>query len=105
MLFLKNPDNDDTGEWSVYIIECRGGRLYTGIAKDVENRFAAHRSGKGAAFTRMNPPLAVLYQEDGYSRSRALMREAEIKRMPAAQKRRLKRDRIPILGSSTFKRR
>lgn len=77
------------GAWSVYILKCRGDRLYTGIAKDVAARFDAHRAGKGAAFTRMNPPLALVYQENGYTHSAALAREAEIKRMPAARKREL----------------
>jgi putative endonuclease len=88
---LTGTETSSAGEWSVYILECRDNRLYTGIAKDVAARFAMHQSGKGAAFTRMNPPVAILYQESGYSLSAALVREAEIKRMPAAHKRRLAR--------------
>jgi putative endonuclease len=82
-------DKTKAGEWSVYILRCRGNRLYTGIAKDVKARFNKHKSGKGAAFTRINPPQALLYQENGFSRSAALVREAAIKRLPAASKREL----------------
>lgn len=48
------------GSWWLYVLECRGGVLYTGIAKDVDARYAAHAAGKGAKFTRMNPPVRVL---------------------------------------------
>ena len=46
--------------WWVYMIACRGGRIYTGTAKDPATRFRVHREGKGAAFTRANPPVALL---------------------------------------------
>ncbi|MDX2298217.1 MAG: GIY-YIG nuclease family protein, partial [Xanthomonadaceae bacterium] len=38
--------------WFVYLLECRGGRLYTGITVDVARRFAQHVNGKGARYTR-----------------------------------------------------
>ena len=38
-----------TVTWWLYVLECHGGVLYTGIAKDVDARFAAHRSGTGAS--------------------------------------------------------
>ena len=31
--------------WFVYLIECRDGSIYTGIAVDVAARYAAHLSG------------------------------------------------------------
>lgn len=43
----------------VYMLLCRGGVYYTGLAADVEKRFAQHLSGKGAKFTRSYPPEAV----------------------------------------------
>ena len=46
--------------WWVYMISCRGGKIYTGTAIDPEARYEAHRAGKGAAFTRANPPVALL---------------------------------------------
>jgi putative endonuclease len=33
--------------YTVYIIECVDKTLYTGIARDVEKRFAEHAAGKG----------------------------------------------------------
>jgi PAS domain S-box-containing protein len=72
--------------WSVYILRCRGGSLYTGIAKDVPARVRQHNAGRGAAYTRTRLPVQLLYREDRLTRSEALVREAEIKRLPRARK-------------------
>ncbi|MEO7097567.1 MAG: GIY-YIG nuclease family protein, partial [Polyangiales bacterium] len=34
--------------WYVYVLRCGDGSLYTGVARDVSARLAAHESGKGA---------------------------------------------------------
>jgi putative endonuclease len=75
--------------WFVYLLECRGGRLYTGITVDVARRFAQHVNGKGARYTRANPPqriLAVIEHPDRASASRA---EHAIKRLSPQDKRAL----------------
>ena len=46
--------------WWFYVLECQGGVLYTGIAKDVDARFEAHVNGTGAIFTRLNRPVRIL---------------------------------------------
>ena len=46
-------------DWYVYMLRCEDGSLYTGIASDVEKRFAMHKSGHGAKYTRSHPPVAV----------------------------------------------
>ncbi|MFH2202808.1 MAG: GIY-YIG nuclease family protein [Elusimicrobiota bacterium] len=76
-------------EYSVYILTCAGGTLYTGIAKDVRARLKQHRAGKGAAYTRTHLPVRLVYQEDGFTRSEALVREARIKAFPVQKKRAL----------------
>ena len=43
----------------VYILRCRGGVYYTGLAADVGKRYRQHLSGKGAKFTRAYPPEAI----------------------------------------------
>jgi predicted GIY-YIG superfamily endonuclease len=73
-------------DWSVYILRCRDGSLYTGIAKDVLSRVRQHNEGRGAAYTRTRLPVELLYQEDSLTHSEALVREAEIKRLPRAKK-------------------
>ncbi len=64
----------------VYILQCRGGSLYTGISKDVEKRFREHGAGRGGAYTRSHKPLRIVYTERKRTKSSALKREAEIKR-------------------------
>ena len=75
--------------WCVYLLHCRNGALYCGISNQPAARFAAHAAGKGAKFTRMNPPLEMRLVYCGLSRSEALRLEPRIKRLNAAQKRRL----------------
>jgi len=73
-------------EWTVYILRCGDGSLYTGIAKDVQARVRLHSEGLGAAYTRTRLPVLLLYQQTGLTRSEALMREARIKAMPRSRK-------------------
>jgi putative endonuclease len=73
--------------WWVYMISCRGGKIYTGTAIDPEARYEAHRAGKGAAFTRANPPVALLRCVPFASRSEACRAEAALKKMPREKKR------------------
>ena len=75
--------------WFVYLLECRGGRIYTGIATDVDRRLDEHRSGRGARFTRAHPPVRELARLPCADRPEALRREAAIKRLTAAAKREL----------------
>lgn len=69
------------GSWFVYMIECEGRRIYTGIATDVAARFEKHRSGRGAAFTRINKPLRVMAWRKCASRSAALKLEYALKQL------------------------
>ena len=72
--------------WFLYVIECRGGVLYTGIAKDVDARFAAHLKGTGAKFTRSNPPLRILGRMPMSTRGDALRAEYAFKQLSRAEK-------------------
>lgn len=75
------------GAWFVYMLECRGGRLYTGITTDPERRFSEHRGGtRGARFTRAHPPSALRAVARVADRGRALKLEAELKRLPRIRK-------------------
>ncbi|MEI8011283.1 MAG: GIY-YIG nuclease family protein [Candidatus Omnitrophota bacterium] len=72
--------------WHVYILECSGGRLYTGATTDVARRVQEHRSGKGGKFTRAFGVVRLIYTEACPDKSGALVREAEIKKWPRAKK-------------------
>jgi putative endonuclease len=72
--------------WWLYLLACRGGRTYAGIALDVDARFLLHRSGKGAKFTRANPPQRILGAQAFASRAEALRAEYALKRLKRASK-------------------
>ena len=76
-------------QWYVYIIECRDGSLYTGIATDVERRYAAHVAGKGARYTRSHPPSRLLARFEFPDRAGASKAEYAIKQLSPARKRAL----------------
>ncbi|MDA1014580.1 MAG: GIY-YIG nuclease family protein [Planctomycetota bacterium] len=71
--------NQPAGAWSVYIVRCADGSLYTGVAKDVERRLGQHNAGTAARYTRSRLPVALEYQEAQPSQSAALKRELAIK--------------------------
>jgi putative endonuclease len=72
--------------WKLYILRCGDGSLYTGITTDVEKRLEAHRSGKGAKYTRGRGPLELAYSEECGDHSAALKRELEIKSLSREEK-------------------
>ena len=72
--------------WKLYILRCGDGSLYTGITTDVPKRLEAHRSGKGAKYTRGRAPLELVFSEECGSHSAALKRELEIKALSREEK-------------------
>lgn len=75
--------------WHVYLIECADGSVYTGIAVDVDRRYAQHVAGKGARYTRSHPPSRLLACFEYPDRSAALRAEYAIKQLTPARKRAL----------------
>ena len=75
-----------TERWHLYVLRCGDGTLYTGIALDVEARFAAHREGRGARYTKGRGPLQLLHREEIGSRGEALQAEHSFKALSRAQK-------------------
>jgi len=73
-------------EWSVYMVLCSDGSLYTGISTNVERRLRQHQTGKGAKFFRGRQALRIAYQEAGHNKASAASREWEIKRMTRRDK-------------------
>lgn len=77
------------GNWFLYLLRCRDGSLYTGVTTDIPRRLRQHRDGAGGAYTRSRRPLWLVYRETHPDRSSALKREAQVKRLSPAAKRRL----------------
>ena len=72
--------------WYVYIIECKDGKLYTGITNNLERRIRDHNSGNGCRFTKYRAPVELLYSEDCLTRQESLRREAQIKQLERVEK-------------------
>ncbi|MFO8154591.1 MAG: GIY-YIG nuclease family protein [Pseudomonadota bacterium] len=73
--------------WSVYILEMANGAWYTGIATDVDARYAAHASGRGARAVRMGGgPRRLLWTRQVGGHGDALRLERAIKQLSRARK-------------------
>ncbi|MCI9513642.1 MAG: GIY-YIG nuclease family protein [Oscillospiraceae bacterium] len=72
--------------YTLYILRCGDGTLYTGITNDLPRRLSAHRAGTGAKYTRGRGPLSLVYTEPCADKSAALRRELYIKRLPRQKK-------------------
>ena len=77
---------DTEKTWSVYILRCADGTLYTGVTTDVAKRLKVHQSGKGAKYTRGRGPLELVYREGCPDKGAALKRELAIKALSRDEK-------------------
>ena len=79
----------------VYILENAKGRFYVGQTADLEKRLVHHNrtDSFNGHFTRKNGPWKLVWSEEHLTRSSAVRRELQIKRMKSA-----KWIRINLLG-------
>jgi putative endonuclease len=82
--------------WYLYMVRCRDGKLYTGIATDIDRRFTEHQSGKGAKYLRGRGPLRLAFKQKIGRRSSALKMERLVKKLPKSEKERIAAGRIDI---------
>ncbi|MDM8212584.1 GIY-YIG nuclease family protein [Enterococcus hirae] len=69
-----------------YVLLCCDETLYAGYSTDVAKRFQAHRTGKGAKYTRAHPPKCILYTEAFTEKRAALQQEYAFKQLSRAKK-------------------
>jgi len=69
-----------------YILKCADDSLYCGYTNELEKRIETHNSGKGAKYTKPRLPVELLYYEEFDTKSEALKRECEIKKMKREEK-------------------
>jgi putative endonuclease len=84
--------------WTVYMLRCRDGSLYTGITVDLDRRLAAHAAGTASRYTRSRLPVQLVHREPAGSHGAALSREAAIKRLD-------RRGKLALCGHKGRKRR
>ena len=76
-------------KWCLYIVRCRNGTLYTGIATDVDRRFAEHQANKGSKYLRGRGPLKLVFKKQIGKKELALKIERLVKKLPKLKKERL----------------
>ncbi|WP_425348160.1 GIY-YIG nuclease family protein [Vreelandella olivaria] len=80
------PPVNTGAQWYLYLLECQRG-TYTGITNNLAKRYQAHCVGKGARYTRANPPVALLGAQPFVDRAAASRAEYQLKQRTAQQKR------------------
>ena len=70
----------------VYMLKCSDGSLYAGMTSDLEKRIRLHNEGRASKYTRARGPVALAYAERAASKSGALRREFQIKRLSRSAK-------------------
>ncbi|OGS04440.1 MAG: endonuclease [Elusimicrobia bacterium RIFCSPHIGHO2_02_FULL_61_10] len=75
-----------TKSWTVYVVRCANGSLYTGITNNLTGRIADHNSGKGAKYTAAFGPVELVWKKRKKDRSAASVLEAAIKKLSRKEK-------------------
>jgi putative endonuclease len=65
----------------VYILLCHDDSYYTGYTQNLKTRLEQHWKGTGSRYTRRKKPKRIVYMEQFPTRSEAMRREREIKRL------------------------
>jgi putative endonuclease len=72
--------------WFVYLVECRDGTYYTGVARDLDRRLAEHNAGRGARYTRGRAPVTILAASRAMEKRAAYRLEWQVKQLPRRRK-------------------
>ena len=73
-------------DWSVYMLLCCDGSLYTGCTNDVDRRLGQHNKGVASKYTRSRLPVKLMYVKSGLTKSEALKEEARVKKLSRVEK-------------------
>jgi putative endonuclease len=83
---LPSTKSPSSKTWWVYLLACRNGHTYAGVALDVQARFQLHVQGKGAKYTRANRPVSILGMQSFATKSAALKAEHALKQLEKKDK-------------------
>jgi putative endonuclease len=80
----------------VYILRTSSNTLYIGQTTDLERRLKEHleKKSRGAKYTRSFSSLELVYSEEYESKSEALKREWQLKKLTKAKKEELIKKRL-----------
>lgn len=69
-----------------YILRCNDGTLYCGYTTDLDKRLKTHNKGEGAKYTKSRLPVELVYFEELETKSLAMKRECQIKKLTRGEK-------------------
>jgi len=69
-------------DWYVYVLECGGGSLYTGVTVDVDTRVKAHAEGKGSKYVYRRGVRGIVRCKKCKNKVEAHKEEYRIKQLP-----------------------
>ena len=72
--------------WVLYILTCRGDRLYTGISNDLRSRLRAHKEGRGSKFVKAFSPFTLAGVVPCKDATEARKLESRVKKMRRSEK-------------------
>ena len=93
--------SEPSRSWTIYLLRCGDGSLYTGITTDVQRRLTEHKNGDGAAprgakILRGKQPLSLVFEHEVGNRSDALKLEYRVKQLSKPDKERLVNQQLHI---------
>jgi len=65
----------------VYILKCKDNTYYTGYTVNLNRRLEEHQLGLASKYTRGRTPVELVYWETLATKSEALKRECQIKKL------------------------
>lgn len=74
------------GQFYVYMLRCKDNSLYTGYTVDIDMRLKVHNEGRASKYTRVRLPVDLVYVEEHETKSSAMKRECQIKKLSKLQK-------------------
>ncbi len=80
-----------------YLLRCSDGSLYCGWTNHLLERVKAHNDGKGAKYTKSRRPVVLAYYEEYATKSEAMHREAQVKKLTKKEK-----EALVLLGSTAL---
>lgn len=73
----------------VYILKCKDNTYYTGYTVNLERRLEEHQLGLASKYTRGRTPVELVYWESMTTKSEAMQRECQIKKLNRSEKQHL----------------
>lgn len=65
----------------VYILKCKDKTYYTGYTVNLDRRLEEHQLGQASKYTRGRTPVELVYWESLATKSEAMQRECQIKKL------------------------